>query len=329
LLALSTALLSAQPSPTIRVPVRLVAAPTTVTTPKGGFINDLQLIDFTLYDNGAPQSLRQEFENQPISLVVAVQANSQISAVQPQVAQIGPILETLIMGQGGEAAVVSFEQRVQTLQPFTNDGEKIRRALQNIEFNFTKSRLVDAVLHSIELLKTCPEARRRVLLLISEKRDQGSESKLRDVVAQAEQNNVIVYSLDISRAHAWRQATNTTWGARPHNGVSGAEHANDPPNMFSLDLLAIIKELYSSAKTAVVSNPLEVLTNYTGGRQYSFYKQNALEDALSRMGEELHGQYLLSFTPNDTAGGYHQIRVAVNRTGAIVRSRPGYWRTSD
>src|SRR5207244_10894682 len=140
------------------------------TTPQGAFINDLQLGDFKLYDNGAPQSIRQEFENQPISLVVAVQANSQIAAVGPQVAQIGPILETLIMGQVGEAAVVSFEQSFQTLQPFTKDGEKIRRALQTIDFAFSKSRLIDAVMHSIELLKHCPEQRRRVLLLISEKR---------------------------------------------------------------------------------------------------------------------------------------------------------------
>jgi len=38
--------------------------------------------------------------------------------------------------------------------------------------------------------------------LISETRDRGSESKLRDAVADAELNNILIYSLNVSRAHA-------------------------------------------------------------------------------------------------------------------------------
>ena len=71
----------------------------------------------------------------------------------------------------------------------------------------------------------------------------------------------------------------------------------------------------------------ESLTSYTGGRRYFFVKQNALEKAVSAIGEELHSQYLLSFTPApESRTAYRSITVQVpSRPDAVVRSRPGYW----
>jgi VWFA-related protein len=93
-----------------------------------------------------------------------------------------------------------------------------------------------------------------------------------------------------------------------------------------VDVMALIKEIYGGIKTLVVENPLSVLTRYTGGRQYGFFKQHAFEDAITKAGEEIHGQYLLSYTPsNIQEQGYHKIRVELNRTDYTVRSRPGYY----
>jgi hypothetical protein len=42
--------------------------------------------------------------------------------------------------------------------------------------------------------------------------------------------------------------------------------------------------------------------------------------------EELHSQYLLSYQPNNQGeGGFHDIKVLVNRRNLEVRTRPGYW----
>jgi hypothetical protein len=80
------------------------------------------------------------------------------------------------------------------------------------------------------------------------------------------------------------------------------------------------------ARGAAAEDPVPVLTRYTGGRQYALQSRHALEDAITRIGEEIHGQYLLSYTPANTAGtGFHHIRVLATRTGVEVRSRPGYW----
>ena len=41
-------------------------------------------------------------------------------------------------------------------------------------------------------------------------------------------------------------------------------------------------------KGVFISNPHEVYTKYTGGREYSFMTQRGLEQAISDIGEEIH-----------------------------------------
>jgi len=75
-----------------------------------------------------------------------------------------------------------------------------------------------------------------------------------------------------------------------------------------------------------VDDTLDVFTRYTGGKEYSFVSEKSLEKAVTGIGEELHSQYMLSYSPNNqTEGGFHEIKVVVNRPGLEIRTRPGYW----
>jgi VWFA-related protein len=300
-------LLAQEPPPIARVPVRLVIAPTSVTDQHGRFINGLSAPDFTLYDNDVPQQIHEDADFLPISLAVAIQNNNAMEGVLPQIHQLGPLLGALVVGEGGEAAILTFNQKVELVQDFTGDLGRLTQALKHVDTLYSKSHLIDATLQSIRLLNARPPERRRILLLISETRDQGSESQLRDAVAEAEVNNILIYSMNISRAHAAGQIF---------------------PGGLSLDPMALIKEIYGGIKTVIVENPLSVLTRYTGGLQYAFFKQHALEEAVTKIGEEIHGQYLLSYTPsNIQEQGYHKIRVEMDRPEFTVRSRPGYYST--
>src|SRR5262249_39297638 len=86
-------------------------------------------------------------------------------------------------------------------------------------------------------------------------------------------------------------------------------------------------EIFKDVKAIFVSNPAEVFTKYTGGREFGFMTQRALEEAVQKMADELHSQYLISYNPNNKIeGGWHTIRVEVrNRGGLEIRTRSGYW----
>ena len=91
----------------------------------------------------------------------------------------------------------------------------------------------------------------------------------------------------------------------------------------NLDILGGAKELGRMA----LPNVAEALTRATGGRHLSFVTLNTLENVISRAGEEIHSQYLLSFVPlQDNTTAFHEIRVAIpSRPDAVIRVRPGYW----
>jgi hypothetical protein len=90
----------------------------------------------------------------------------------------------------------------------------------------------------------------------------------------------------------------------------------------------LLKEIYIAAKGLIIANPLKVYTTYTGGRQYSFLNQRELDRAISDLGAELHGQYLLTYSPTretQEEAGFHNIVVQVLKPDLKVRARDGYY----
>jgi VWFA-related protein len=316
----------------IRVDVGYVIAPTTVTDRKGRYITGLEVQDFRLFDNGKPQKISEDIHSLPLSLVIAVQASAGMENVLPQVKKVGSLLETLVLGEGSEVAVVAFDHRIMDVQPFTTDREKVTEALGKLKPGSTSHRLNDAVMHSLNLLRNREKNRRKAILLIAETRDNSSEMSARQVITQAEFQNVVVYSVNVSRAVT--QLTTRAQPPRPNpvppearrlpNGQISTPTIDAQHQMGSW--VPALKELFDAAKGIFVDRPGEALVKYTGGREYSFVTQKALEQAVADLGEELQSQYLLSYRPNNTnEGGFHEIVVEVNRPGLIIRTRPGYW----
>jgi hypothetical protein len=93
-----------------------------------------------------------------------------------------------------------------------------------------------------------------------------------------------------------------------------------------VDVLGGIGELARLGRT----NTTEALTRGTGGATFPFTRQKALEEAIEKLGAELHTQYVVSFAPEARAPGYHTLEVRLARTGEFrIRARPGYWSTEE
>lgn len=333
LFALSPAAAQEPPSPVIRIDTLRVVAPTIVKDKDNNFVNGLTARNFRLYDNDKPQDIQVDVAFQPISLVVAIQANSAAELVLPKIRSIGPLLANLVVGDQGEVAVIGFDHRIQLLQDFTNDSKKITDALAKLKPGSRTNVIVDTVTEGVRMLSHRPKDHRRIFLLISETRDNGSAGRMRYALQATELNNVLVYTINMNRL--LNTVTEKTPVPRPdpvpasaHQTVAGG--AATPNSImqnsgWGSNSIPMFVEIFRDVKAIFVSNPAELLTKYTGGTEYSFLTQRNLEEVISRIGEELHSQYLINYSPNNKLeGGWHTIRVTVNLPGS-VKTRTGYW----
>lgn len=336
LAALLSARLPAQDKPTFTQEVRIVMTPVTVTDRGGNVINGLTLRDFRLTDNGKPQKITEDIAVHPISMVIAVQANIEVEKMLPAIQKLGSAIQAQILGDDGEAAVLEFDHRIQTLSDFTSDPDKLSMALKKLKPGSGQHRLNDATIEAINLLRKRPDSRRKVLLLISEVRDNGSELRPREVLSAAEFAGIVIYSIDISHFMASITAAppagRSVLDNRPPGAVYMPAGAVETPTTQSQQAMGnwapLIKDIYDLAKGIFVPNPLEVYTTYSGGRQYGFKTQKDLERAVSDLGEELHSQYLLTYTPTPATqeeAGYHNIVVQVLKPDLKIRARDGYY----
>jgi len=318
------------------VTTHIVMTPVTVTDRNGDTVNNLTPKDFRLTDNGKPQRITEDVAVHPISMVIAVQANAEVEKMLPAVQKVGSAISAQILGDDGEAAVIEFDHRIQTLTDFTSDPDKLSAALKKLKPGSGSSRLNDATIQSINLLRRQPASRRRVLLLIAESRDNGSELKAREVLSAAEFADVVIYAIDISKfvasITAPPSASRNILDTRPPGAVytQGPGGGVETPTTISQNNMGnwapVIKDIYDLAKGIFIPPPLEVYSTYSGGQQYAFKSQRELERAISDLGQELHSQYLLTYVPNNQSeAGYHNIVVQVLRPYMKVRARDGYY----
>jgi hypothetical protein len=98
-------------------------------------------------------------------------------------------------------------------------------------------------------------------------------------------------------------------------------------NGSSAQFVPLMVEMFKDVKYVFWKDPVDVFTKGTGGAQFGFVRQRGLEDAVERIGAELHSQYLISYNPNNRdEGGFHEIVVQIaGRRDLKTRTRPGYW----
>jgi VWFA-related protein len=322
-----------------RVGAEYVAAPVLVFDRNGDYVNGLRPEQFRLFDNGKEQKVQVDVTYNPISLVLLVQANEHVEGLLPQVKRVGNLIAPLVVGDQGEVSLIAYDSRIRVMQDFTSDPQKISEKLKTIYPGSQSNRLIDAVVEGTRMLRNRPKNRRRIILAIGETRDIGSENRAREALIGLQIQNVEFYSVDMSRFMT--SLTAPTPVGRPDN-LPPAMHSmpglvpSTPTtvaqaygyNAGRAEFIPAMVELFKDAKAIFRDNPVELFTKGTGGSEFGFHNQKSLEAAISRIGEELHSDYLLSYSPNNRdEGGFHEIVVDVTGRPDVkrVQTRPGYW----
>ena len=111
-----------------------VIAPTTVLDKDGVYVTGLKPMEFRLYDNDKPQTIKvDEVDLARYRWWSLIQADYKVEKVLPKIQKIGTMLETMVAGDNGEVAIMAFDHRLQKLQDFTSDPDKITEALQKTQ----------------------------------------------------------------------------------------------------------------------------------------------------------------------------------------------------
>jgi VWFA-related protein len=319
--------------------IDVVSTPALVFDRDGNYVNGLQTGDFRLTDNGKEQKITVDVSFVPISLVILIQANSHVQGVLPQVNKIGNLIQPLLIGEQGEAAVIAYDGRIRTLQEFTSDSDKITAAIKTIKPGADSNRLIDAVMTGTRMLRTRSPNRRRIIMIVGETRDVSSEAKARETLINLQLSNIVTYGVDMSRFLSTLTAPPKP--ARPYTNppaTRGPLPMGQPSTPTTVDntfgfnnqvqFVPLMVEVFKDVKAIFKANPVEVFTRGTGGSEFAFNSQRSLEEAIQKMGEELHSGYTITYEPNNKLdGGFHEIKVDVPRRADVrrVQTRPGYW----
>src|SRR3974377_2300852 len=197
---------------TIKLRSILVNTPVTVRDASGEMVHTLEAKDFRITDNGVQQTIMHfDLGGDPISLVIVVETSSRIDPLMPQIRKTGIFPTQGGAGPTGETAIVGFNDSVDKLLDFTANADAVERTMSRLREGTSGSKLYDAMTLGVEMLSGRPEVwatdlgHRRVMLVMAEAHDEGSDASLGEVLRQAQLANVTIYSVGLSSTRALLQ----------------------------------------------------------------------------------------------------------------------------
>jgi len=290
----------------------VVIIPALVKSANGEVVYGLGPKDFVVEDDGVEQTIRvdEAAEGSAVSLVVAIQRGRRADYEFPRIRGLSAMLDPMVEAGLGSVAIVEFDSQVQLAQDFSSNSERTAGTLKELQPGDGGAAILDAVDYSVKMLEKAPKERQRLLLLISETRDHGSQAKVEDVVAEIGQSNTTVYALAFSPSRS--NVLDTMRGNNINEMHEGVDF---------LDLGYRVVQ-------AMRKNTPETIAAMTGGEFESFATGKGFEAHMIDFTNHVHSRYLLSIEPKSPHEGLHQIRVRLRDVGdQVVLARSSYWVT--
>src|SRR6202453_124450 len=133
-------------APTIAVDVKVVTLPVTVRDKHGKIVRDLAKDDFTLQEDGRPQSIKyfSQDTNLPLTLGLLVDTSrSQDTVLDAEKSASRSFLEQMLVQPKDKAFVIHFDRQVELLQDLTSSREKLQAALELLKTSSDRDRSND------------------------------------------------------------------------------------------------------------------------------------------------------------------------------------------
>ena len=243
-----------------------------------------------------------------------------------------------------QAFLIHFDREVELLQDFTSSRDKLHHEIDEMgpsshSQNDSQgpettgddrdrqrantrggTQLYDAIfLAADELMKS--KDGRKALIVFSDGVDRGSKETMNEALDAADHANLTIYTVYFKGQQEQNGSGGFPgrhggmgggWpgggGGYPGGGYPGGRRGSNEPQVDGKKIMAQI-------------------ATRTGGRFFDTKKKDDLSDIYGMIAEELHGQYLLTYTPDkvDTDGGYHKVALKASNGDLAVITREGYY----
>lgn len=276
---------------TLKLSTAMVSLSVTVTDQRGKAVVGLERKDFQIYENSIEQPLSFfSMEEMPVSWALVLDRSGSMQEM------IGAVYRAAIhvLDEGteeDETAVITFNKKVELVTDFTSDKHRLQNSILGLRAVGDTS-LWDAVRFALDHLKQAKH-RKKVLVVITDGEDNTSRTAFRDLVKQAEEAGVLIYTVGMFEA-----AGMSRFGAR-NRGLPREELAK--------------------------------LAEITGASAHFPDNVKECQEAMQTIASEVGHQYSLGYYPSDTRtdGKWRKLQVvASQRTGKVryvARTRAGYY----
>jgi len=345
---------NASPDNKLVVHSNLIFLPTRVERKNGETICGLKPEQIMVEDNGVQQTvnIEEQPESSALSLVLVVQCGRFASSELNKFKGLGAMIEGMVGESPHEVAVVSYGEGPYLLGDFSSDSAAVRRALSRLApCGHFHAATIDAVYYAVNMLKRRQTHSRRAIILISESRDDGSHSKLRDVVTELGVTDTMIYSMAFSPSrdeainflrHPYGgpapEPSFTPWpppshspqpspSPSPQETNSPEPPIKEPVYIDHAPALGFLPPQLTLVLKALRGNTASELASLSGGEYMKFSSQKDFENNLQRISNQIHNYYLLSFKPPTTPTfGLHSLRVRIpDYPDAVIQTRKTYW----
>lgn len=331
---------------TLTVSSNLVLVPALVTTKSGEVVFELTADDFVLTDNGVPQKLRMEADNdaQPIAIVVLLQTGGAGASHLNDYSGLTDVLDSVIGNVPYRIAVVSFDSGPRLAQDFSANKDAAARAVARLSGGDDGAAIFDSLIFSIALLRKQPVTYRRVLFLFSQTVDGGSQSTLREAIRAVDDTNTSIYSFGFSGGKAFKhEASKLPGGAYSQRAYAPGgcmsrdpaadtdAHGNRAVQAFDcaedlLPPLRLPRLAYLAVRDEFQRNIPQSVAQLTGGEYFALKNAKTLSRDLLQISNDVPNHYVLSFSPQPPDPGFHVLDLKLkDRPNLEIRARNAYW----
>jgi VWFA-related protein len=295
------------PSTTLKVTTEVVNVLAIVKDKHGRLIPDLNKDDFEITEDNVPQKITyfSRETNTPLTMAMLIDTSpSQIHMLPFEQEEAKQFLRTILRPKD-LVALLHFDLDVGMLQDLTNDRSRLDGAIDRTQINgggmgplpgtFPGQNVGGTHLYdAIDLAANRvlrDQIGRKVMILLTDGQDEGSAETLNSSLEAAQKADVMIYSL---------AAIDRSFYGGQMMGFNG-------------------------------DSVLQKLSEQTGGAMVRASREKDLAVAFQEIARELRTQYLLGYTPTNSAhdGTYRHIRVKVRDKHDKVQARRGYYAPRD